>query len=66
MLYALCHLLPDFLAPLKQQHHNTTTEQQILNTPARQPSEEEYSYPAINEKYFLRFIYIKYYKINYM
>ena len=50
--------LPYFLAPLKKQHHNTTTEQQNFGTPAPQPSEEEYFYPKMKKKYFLWFIYI--------
>ena len=39
--------LPYFLAPVKKQHHTTTTEQQNFDTPAQQPSEEEYFYPTI-------------------
>ena len=50
--------LPYFLAPLKKQHHNTTTEQQNFGTPVPQPSEEEYFYPKMKKKYFLWFIYI--------
>ena len=46
-----------FLAPVKKQHHNTTTEQQNFGTPAPQPSEEEYFYPTIKERYILRIIY---------
>ena len=55
--YIEAGFLPCFLAPVKKQHHNTTTEQQNFGTPPRQPSEEEYFYPTIKERYILRIIY---------